>query len=555
MADLLFPDGATTHGRSARAPATGSRGMVASAHPYATRTGLEVLQDGGNAIDAAVAVAATLNVAEPYMSGMAGVGVALVYIASENRTRVLNFSGHAPRAATPEQYNDVNVEFGPLAPLVPGNIGGWMMMHSEYGRLPRASLFKRAIENAAEGIALTPFNAVTLQTQLPQIDRYTNSAAALDVDRSNITGGTVLRQPLLAESLAAVADGGAETFYRGALGDRLIDGLRAAGGIMTREELAEYSPKWQEPLSTRYRGLEVRVPPPNSAGFQISETLNILDHIDVADYGSADMLHTLIETVFRAADDRAKYAGDPSQVGVPVERLLSDEYARSVAASLDLAQTAGPPPERWNRSRVEHSVIDFTKPYMPGMTTHFATADAEGNVVTITQTLGGAFGSCFAPAGTGVFFNDMGKWFDIDPALGSPNLMGGGKEVDFCVAPVQLFDISGDSPRIRLSIGTPGSYGILHTSAQMIHHFVDAGMNIQEAIEAPRFRFYDDGTLLLEDRFPESLLNELVARGHKFRLLPPFHAAVGGGHGIEFTPTGTTLGGADPRRDGIALGL
>ncbi|MCH8103523.1 MAG: gamma-glutamyltransferase, partial [Chloroflexi bacterium] len=505
-------------------------------------------------IDAAVAVAATLNVVEPYMSGMAGVGVALICIAGENRTRVLNFSGHAPAAATPEIYDKVNVEIGPLAPLVPGNIGGWMTMHREYGRLERSHLFKRAIEYAAEGVALTPFNAVALQTQLEKIDAFPSSTAALEFDRSNISAGAILRQPLLAESLAAVADGGPQEFYEGPLGDRLIEGLRSAGGIMTREELAEYRPRWQEPLTSKYRGLEVRVPPPNSGGFQIAETLNILDQHDLADYGSSETLHTLIETVFRAADDRAQYGGDPAEVEVPLVRLLSDAYAREVAASLDPAKSAGPA-ERWSRSRVDRPPVDFTKPYVPGMTTHFATADADGNVVTITQTLGEAFGSGLAPEGTGLFLNNMSKWFDIDPALGSPNLIGSGKEVDFCVAPVQLFDVSGDSARIRLSIGTPGSYGILHTSAQMIHHFVDAGMNIQEAIEAPRFRFYDDGTLLLEDRFPQSILNDLAAKGHDFRLLPAFHNAVGGGQGIEFTPHGTMLGGADPRRDGVAMGF
>lgn len=555
MVDRLFSEDTSTHGRSARAPATGMRGMVASAHPYATRAGLETLRDGGNAIDAAVAVAATLNVVEPYMSGMAGVGVALVYIARENRTRVLNFSGHAPKAAEPEIYNDVNIEIGPLAPLVPGNIGGWMMMHGEYGRMQRERLFKQAIEYASEGVAITPFNALTLRSQIEQIDQYPTSASALEFDRSSIKTGAVLRQPLLAKSLAAVADGGAEEFYEGRLGDRLIEGVRAAGGIMTREELAEYRPKWQEPLVSRYRGLEVRVPPPNSAGFQIAETLNILDQFDLAEYGSVETLHTLIETVFRAADDRAKFAGDPGDVEVPLDRLLSDEYARSAARAINVTKTAGPPAERWNRSRVEHPLIDVTKPYIPGMTTHFATADAEGNVVTITQTLGGAFGSSFAPGDTGVFLNNMSKWFDIDPTLGSPNLIGGGKEVDFCVAPVQLFDVSEEVPGIRLSIGTPGSYGILHTSAQMIHHFVDAGMNVQEAIEAPRFRFYDDGTLFLEDRFPQTMLKDLSSMGHKFRLLPPFHNAVGGGHGIEFTSQGTMLGGADPRRDGIALGF
>jgi len=554
VTESLFPDGATTHGRSARAPAVGARGMVASAHPFATRAGLEALQDGGNAIDAAVAVASTLNVVEPYMSGMAGIGVALIYIASENRTRVLNFSGNAPQAATPDIYDDVNVELGPLAPLVPGNIGGWMTMHSEYGKLDRKQLFRRAIEYAAEGVPLTPFNARTLSTLIEQIDQFPSSAAALELDRSNISTGAVLRQPFLAESLAAVAEGGMKEFYEGKLGDRLNEGHRAVGGIMTREELAEYRPYWQEPLSTSYRGLEVRVPPPNSSGFQIAETLNILDQFDLEDYGSVATIHTLMEAVFRAADDRAKYAGDPSMTDVPLDRLLSPEYAQEVARSIDSSRTSGVPAERWRRSRIDHPLVDVTKPYVSGLTTHFATADSEGNVVTITQTLGEAFGSKIAPEGTGLFLNNMCKWFDIDAGSGSPNLISGGREVDFCVSPVQLFDTSGPQPSIRMSIGTPGSYGILHTSAQMIHHAVDAGMNVQEAIEAPRFRFYDNGGLVLEDRFPKSLLADLASRGHKFEMLPPFHNAVGGGQGIQFTKHGTMLGGADPRRDGVALG-
>ena len=529
--------------------------MVASAHPYATRSGLEALQNGGTAVDAAVAVATTLNVVEPYMSGMAGVGVALIYSAREGRTRTLNFSGHAPQAATPGLYDELNVEIGPLAPLVPGNIGGWLTMHAEYGRLDRKALFKRAIEYAVEGVALTPFNASTIKLSLENINRFAPSVAALEFDRSTLSTGTVLRQPMLSESLAAVAEGGLEEFYEGKLGDRIVEGHRALGGIMTRDELAAYRPTWQEPLSSRYRGFEVRVPPPNSAGFQIAETLNILDRFDLAGDSPAGALHTLIEAVFKAADDRALYSGDPSRAEIPLERLLSDEYATELADTIDALKSAGPPAERWNRSRVEHPPDDASAPYVSGMTTHFATADSEGNVVTVTQTLGGAFGSCVAPEGTGLFLNNMCKWFDIDPALGGPNLISGGKQVDFCVAPVQLFDVSGASPAIRLSIGTPGSYGILHTSAQMIHHIVDQGMNVQEGIEAPRFRFYDDGTLVLEDRFPQDVLDGLTERGHKFRLLPPFHTAVGGGHGIQFTDHGTMLGGADPRRDGVALGF
>ncbi len=554
MTEKLFPAGATAHGRSARAPAVGARGMVASPHPNATRAGLEAHQDGGNAVDAAVAVASSLNVVEPYMSGMGGIGVALVYIASEGRTRVLNFSGNAPEAAEPNLYNGTNVETGPLAPLVPGNIGGWMAMHAEYGRLDRRKLFKRAIEYASEGVAITPNSAAVMGLCLPNIDRFEPSSAALIFERSSLSAGTILRQPWLAESLAAVADGGAEEFYQGPLGDRIFEGLRALGGIISREELAAYTPHWQEPLSTRYRGFEVRVPPPNSSGFQISETLNILDRFDLEEYGSPETVHLLMEAVFRAADDRALYAGEGGPA-IPLERLLSAEYASDIAGSIDPRSTSGPAEERWNRSRIDHPPVDVAAPYKPGMTTHFATADSEGNVVTITQTLGGAFGSSVAPEGTGVFLNNMSMWFDIDPAVGSPNLIAGGRQVDFCVAPVQLFDTSGESPALRLSIGTPGSYGILHTSAQMVHHFVDAAMNVQEAIEAPRFRFYSEGTLLLENRFPEPVLDDLRVRGHEFGLLPSFSAQAGGGHGIQFTGHGTMLGGADPRRDGVAQGL
>ena len=554
MTENLFPVGATAHGRSARAPAIGARGMVASAHPYATRSGLEALQDGGNAVDAAVAVATSLNVVEPYMSGMGGVGVGLIYIACEGRTRVLNFSGNAPEAASPDLYDKTNVETGPLAPLVPGNIGGWLAMHAEYGRLDRRKLFKRAIEYASEGVAITPNSAAMIGVCLPNVDRFDSAAAALDFDRSTLSAGTILRQPMLAESLATVAEGGAEEFYQGELGDRIFAGLRALGGIMSREELAAYTPHWQEPLSTRYRGFEVRVPPPNSSGFQISETLNILDRFDLEEYGSPETIHLLMEAVFRAADDRALYAGGAGPE-IPLERLLSSEYASDIAGSIDRRRTSGPPEERWNRSRIDHPPVGTAAPYKPGMTTHFATADSEGNVVTITQTLGGGFGSSVAPEGTGVFLNNMCMWFDIDPTLGSPNLIAGGRQVDFCVAPVQLFETSGESPVIRLSIGTPGSYGILHTSAQMIHHIVDAGMNVQEAIEAPRFRFYSDGTLLLENRFPGPILDELRDRGHEFGLMPPFSSQAGGGHGIQFTGDGVMLGGADPRRDGVALGL
>ena len=552
--DALFPHGATTHGRSTRAPATGKNGMVASAHPYATRAGLDVLRDGGNAIDAAVAVASTLNVVEPYMSGVGGIGLALVYVAKEGRTRALNFSGHAPQAAKPEMYDQLNIETGPLAAMVPGNVSGWMTMHEEYGSLPLKRVFRDAIQYSEQGVALTPFNANMVEENLERIDRFDSSQKAISIERRGMGAGSLFRQPQLSETLSAISEGGQKEFYEGSLGDRVQAGLKKAGGIISREELAAYRAEWREPLTLDYRGFEIRVTPPNSSGFQILETFNILKNFDQLPYGSSDALHRLVEAVYVAADDRAKYSGDPREVDIPLDRLLSAAYGAEKAADIDILETSGPPPERWNRSRVEHPPVGVKAEYAGGLTTHFATADTEGNVVSVTQTLGGAFGSAVVAGDTGVFMNNMCKWFDIDPGLGSPNLIGPGKQQDFCVSPTQVFQGAGEDQKPRLSLSTPGSYGILHTTVQMIHHHLDVGMNVQEAIEAPRFRFYDEGMLLLEGRFPKHMREDLVRRGHHVGVAPDWHNSVGGGQGIQFTEYGTMLGGADPRRDGVAMG-
>ena len=540
------------HGRSTRAPATGRRGMAASAHPLATHAGLNALRQGGNAIDAAVAVASTLNVVEPYMSGMGGVGVGLVYVKAEGRTRALDFSGRAASTAHPEMFDKFSRGTGPRAPLVPGNLSGWLTMHSAYGSLPLDQLFKEAIDYAANGYPITPMNAEVIKGTFERHAEVGWSSDALDCHGEAPPVGSMLRQPALAESMAEVVAGGEETFYRGKLGDRMCEGIASAGGLISREDLASYKATWSEPISTTYRGLDVRVPPPNSAGFQILETLNILDGYGPLEYGTPETLHLLIEAVLAAADDRALYAGDPDLADIPLERLLSSEYAEQVRSRIDPNRANVPPKERFGRSLIDVVPEEATYPRvpMPELTTHFATADSEGNVVTVTQTLGGGFGSAFAPGGTGVFLNNMGRWFDYDPDCGSPNIIGPGKRVDFCVSPVQIF--SGD--KIVLSIGTPGSYGILHTSAQMIHHFVDVGMNVQEAIEAPRFRHYDTGEIFYEDRVPRATLDRLAQMGHKIGRIPGWTSGVGGGHGIQFTEYGTLLGGADPRRDGVAAG-
>jgi len=540
--------------------------MVASAHPWATQAGLDVMKDGGNAFDAAVAVASSLNVAEPFMSGAGGIGVALLYVASERKTHVLNFSGRAASGATPDQYDDETKQIGPKAPLVPGNAAGWVAWHEKYGRLPSRRVFRDAIEYARRGVPLSPFGAEMLQQNWGFLTRFESTRKSfLGGATTPPTVGSLFRQPDLGDSLTALAEGGRKEFYEGRLARAIVKSFQKAGGLLTLEDMAATKAEWEEPLRTTYRGLEVRVPPPNSSGFQIIETLNILEGYSGLEFGTTETLHIMLEAVKLAVEDRVEHGGDPEFSKIPLQRLISKEYAAGLRARIDLkkafkqkkqryprehlAAADGLPAEQpWLRARWQDGDDWWTH----GLTTHFAVVDSDGNAVTVTQTLGNGYGCGMVADGTGLFLNNMCLWFDIDPSTPSANLIGPGKRVDFCVAPTQVFE----HDRLRLSIGTPGSYGILQTTLQMLTNFIDFGMNVQEAIEAPRFRLQEPGVMNFEGRFPQPLIDELNGLGHTITRLPQgWSRAVGGAHGIQVTSHGTLLGGADPRRDGVALGL
>jgi gamma-glutamyltranspeptidase/glutathione hydrolase len=554
--------------------------MVASAHPSATQAGLDVLKDGGNAFDAAVAVASTLNVVEPFMSGVGGIGVALLHVAREGRTRVLNFSGRAASGATPDLFDEQTKQIGAKAPLVPGNVAGWLTWHEAYGKLPANRLFRDAIEYAANGIPLTPFGAEMLQLNWGLLTMFESTRASfLSGASTPPPAGALFRQPDLARSLSEIAEGGRKAFYEGRLAAQIVSSFRKQGGLLTADDLASYRAVWEEPLSATYRGNDVRVPPPNSSGFQILETLNILEGYDRLEFGTVDTLHTMIEAIKLAVEDRLDYGGDPDHVEIPIDRLTSKKYAASMRDKISLKIARAQKPQRYPREHLAagdglpnerqipgrgtvHATAtggsarsrwqDGNDWWRHGLTTHFAVVDSEGNVVTVTQTLGNGYGCGLVADGTGIFLNNMCLWFDIDPSVPSVNLIGPRKRVDFCVAPVQVFR----GGKLRLSIGTPGSYGILQTTVQMLCNVLDFGMNVQEAIEAPRFRLQEPGVMSAEGRFPQDVIDSLNSRGHTIARLPQgWSRLVGGAHGIELTGQGALLGGADPRRDGVALGF
>ena len=533
-----------------RPVAMGVNGMVASAHPLASLAGVWVLAEGGNAFDATVATAAALNVVEPYMSGVGGIGVALAHVAREGRVRALNFSGRAPKAAEPDRFTEESKQQGILPVLVPGNLAGWLTLHETYGRLDRERLFQTAIDYADNGFPVTYFFSDTARLTEHLLRPFPASASIILDDVGPPQPGTKLRMPELAESLRRIVKGGTESFYRGELAREIVAGNRALGGLLTEDDLAEYQPQWQDPISASYRGYDVYTTPPNCSSFQVLQTLKLVEGCDLS-YQHPDTLHSVMEAMKLCITDRIKYAGDPDYVTAPLDGLLSDGYAAQQRGRIDPETAAVVSGEHYAIERPDNALQPGSpEAFDGGMTTHFAVADRDGNVVTVTQTLGGGFGSGAVAGNTGIFLNNMGSYFDLEE--GSPNLIGPGKRVDFVVAPTQTFR----DGKLHLSMGTPGGWGILQTTPQMLMNVLDFGMNVQQAIEAPRFRYFTERTVWMEERFPLHVRRALEARGHEINVIEAWSRAVGGAQAIHVDgDTGVFQGGADPRRDGYAIGL
>ena len=542
---MAFSSSGTVH----RSTVTGTRGMVASAHPLATLAGVRMLLDGGNAFDAIVATAAALNIVEPYMSGIAGVGYALAHIASEGRVRALDYCGRTPHEATADKFsNHDDQEMGPMSCLTPGACGGWLELIDRYGRMEPAKVFAPAIELAEKGYAVTVRNSRFIEDAVSRLSP-TGKAVVLQNGRTP-RPGDVLLQTDLGRTLRRVVEGGHEVFYRGDLSGEIAGAVQKAGGLLTGRDLADFAVEWVDPVSTGYRGVEVYCPPPPSSGFHILQTLNMLEESDLAGLGhlSEESLHLLIETLKIANTDRVEYgaANNP-----PIQGLLSKAYAR------DRMKLVG---ETASVSRGEYfegqRLPEEVRPGTPGdwvndCTTHFDAVDADGNAVAITQSLGSGFGSGMVLDGTGMFLNNFIKWADV--VDGSPNRIEPHKKVDMCLSPCQIHK----DGQLVAALGTPGSWGIQQTTTQFTTNYLDYGMNIQAAIEAPRFRFQFPGKgLFMESRVPESVRGGLANRGHEIDLLPDWSAIVGGAQGITVDPeSGALMGGADPRRDGYAIGI
>jgi gamma-glutamyltranspeptidase / glutathione hydrolase len=541
---------ATPHGGALRPPAIGTRGVVASAHGLASLAGLRCLVEGGNAVDAAVAVAATLGVVEPFMSGLGGGGgYMLVYEAASGRLHGLDYLGRTPRAAHASLWSDQEqLHDDPRSAIVPGSLGGWLAAHERFGTMDRATVFQSAVEHAEQGWPITNFAAQLLRENAERLARFYSSSSVLFSEGHVPRAGQLVRQPQLARSYRQIIDGGADVLYRGPLGERFVDGVQRGGGLLTMGDLAEFKVDWLEPIGVDYRDVHVSTMPPECSGVQYLESLKILEAFDLSALGhnSAEYLHLLLETIKLASADRSRYTMDE---GAPVELLLDERYTADRRNSIDRSKAALSEGERYLRDKGGAVEPGHPLRYRRDHTTHFEVVDGHHNIVSVTQSNGSPWGSGLIAGDTGIAVNNFLYWQDLNPE--SPNHLRPGLRGEMPMAPC----VAMREGKPLLGIGTPGSYGILQTTLQMLLNVFDFEMNVQAAIEAPRVRAFEGTLVDVEARISPRARAGLSERGHQLNLLPSWTWKLGGGQGVAIDhETGVLTGGADPRRDSVALG-
>ena len=536
---------------------TAEKGVVSAGRAEAAEIGRKILAAGGNAVDAAVAVGFALGVCEPNASGIGGGGFLLLHLGKTGEDVFLNFREKAPAAASPDMYRadpdtaarkgseranyDIELRnvYGACAAAVPGDVAGLLYALEHYGTLDRQTVMAPAIRLAREGFAVTPLLRADIELHAPQLAAYGDGAKIYLKDGRVPEIGEILANPALADTLQAIADGGKDVFYRGAVAEKILDRMKKDGGRMTAEDLVNFEPKVMRPVRGTYRGYEILSSPlPSSGGTHVVQILNVLEHFDVGalEVNSPAYIHLFSEVFKLCYADRWRYMGDPDFQQVPLQGLLSKEYAAQLAARVDLTASQRPAcGDPWQ--------------YESTSTTHFSIADSEGNLAACTRTINHFFGSCAVPEGTGFLLNDEMEDFSIDPS--SPNCVAGGKVPLSCMSPT--FVLKDGKPVAVL--GSPGGVRIISSVVQVISKLIDHGMDIESAVNSPRFGDDILDEIIYESRIPEETIAALQAMGHKTRAYPDWDRIAGAVNSVAILPDGTLAGAADPRRDGLAVGI
>ncbi len=523
--------------RSHRPLIMGRSGAVGANHPAATQAGLDMLRAGGNAVDAAVATSLALGVCEPMMSGLGGDGFYHMHMAAGAVAQVFNGTGPAPLAATPERFRDRVAVTGPLSASVPGKLAGLAAMHAAHGRLPWAQLAAPAIALARDGFAATHGYRVFTANNEARLAADPRSAATF----LNKALADLVVQPDLVRTLEEVAADGAEGFYRGRLAARLAKGFTETGIMVTAADLAACTAEVTQPIGITYRGWEVRQTPPNSTGFTLLQMLKIVERFDLPALSPAERVHVLVEAKKRAFLDRERYGADPRFVVPPLERLLSDVYADTLAAEIDLGSAAD---------------IPLQAEAVTGDTTYFCVIDAEGNAVSGIQSINSAYGSGVTAGDTGVLMNNRMAYWHLAP--GHANRLMPGKRVRHTMNAPMVFK----DGKLWGVLGTPGADNQVQVNLQVLTAMLDFGADPQTALEMPRWTSSQvgqganwphdgDGALTIETDFGEALLADLERRGHRLHRVGHLEGPCSM-QAIRVMPNGVRVAGSDPRRDGWA---
>jgi len=539
---------AGTHFETEKKSVSGSKGVITANNLIGAAAGAEMLAMGGNALDAAIATLFTLNVVEPMMVGLFGAGWMNIRLADGTSIIIDDYSV-APAAAAPDMYKPVSDTWpdyletegkknrvGYLSIGVPGTLKGWSEVIERWGNLDLQAVMQPAIRHAEEGFLPSDYLCESIRSEAESIVKFPETARIFMPNGKPPGRSDRILQPELAESLRAIAKEGPDVLYNGALGQTIVDDIQKNGGIMTTADLKAYRTIQRDPVFGTYRGYELTVPPPPcSGGVHILQILHLLESFDIKStgFGTTDMIHLLAECFKIAFADRTAYMGDPDRVEVPVDWLVSPSYGARRSKEIDLKRAAFPG-------------AGTPVPGEPNCTTHVTTADAEGNVAAITQTIHELFGSKAMASGTGIMLNNTMQMFDPHP--GHPNSVAPGMRTVSSQSPT----IVSKNGKPAFALGAPGGLKIFPIVAQAIVNIIDHGMSIQEAFEAPRV-WTKGQELEVEAAVPPAVRRELNVRGHDVREA----VTVGGGmNGVLFDhETGTLTGTACWRADGGAVAL
>ena len=546
----LGGDRITGQAFASRSEVIATQGMAATSQPLATQVALDILKAGGNAVDAAIAANAVLGLVEPVGNGIGGDLFAIVWDAKSERLHGLNASGRSPQSLPLQWFADNGFEripaYGALPVSVPGCVDGWFELHGKFGKLDMATILQPAIDYANQGFPVSELIAYYWDLSVPRLEQFDGFVEQFTFDGRAPAKGEIWKNPNLAKTLQAIANGGREAFYGGAIANTIASYMAEQGGFLSADDLAAHRSEWVDPVSTNYRGYDVWELPPNTQGVAALQILNILEGFDFSDiaFGSPEHVHLFTEAKKLAFEDRARYYADPDFADIPLAELLSKARATKQRKRINPEQAARAyPPDDDKLQR--------------GDTIYLTTADAAGNMVSLIQSNYRGMGSGMTPPGLGFILQNRGELFSLNPA--HANVYAPGKRPFHTIIPA--FITKNGKPWVSFGLMGGGMQPQGH--AQIVMNLIDFGMNLQEAGDAPRIyhdgssqptgeRMTDGGRLYLESGFDYATVRALMGKRHRIgSARGPF----GGYQAILRDPeTGVYYGASEMRKDGQAAG-